>query len=247
MVEIDNERKSKELEYARELQLSVLPKEVPRLEGLDISCFMKTATEVGGDYYDFFVSEKQSLTVAVGDATGHDLRAGNMVIATKGLLNVLSERNELDDILTTANRAIKNMKPHMLTMCLAMLRIQEDRLSYSSAGMPPLMIYRQQSNRVEQFVLKAMPLGAAYDFPYKRIETGLSRGDALLMISDGLMELFNPGGEPLGMVNVAQTLEKHAHRPPAEIVQCLFDADMTWSEGARLSDDVTMVGIKVLT
>ncbi len=133
-IELENDRKTKELESARELQLSLLPKEVPKLKGLDIAAFMKTATEVGGDYYDFFVSENGALTVALGDATGHGLKAGNMVTATKGLLNILSATEDVKDILISANRAIKRMDLHMLTMCLAVARIDGRTLNYSSAG-----------------------------------------------------------------------------------------------------------------
>ncbi|MEJ2049269.1 MAG: two-component regulator propeller domain-containing protein, partial [Calditrichota bacterium] len=75
-LEIENERKTKELEEARQLQLSMLPKEVPSLNGLEIAAFMRTATEVGGDYYDFIVQENGVLNVAFGDATGHGLQAG---------------------------------------------------------------------------------------------------------------------------------------------------------------------------
>jgi len=85
ILEAENERKSQELEEARELQLSMLPKELPQLPYLDIAVYMQTATEVGGDYYDFHVGLDGTLTVVIGDATGHGMKAGTMVTAAKSL------------------------------------------------------------------------------------------------------------------------------------------------------------------
>ena len=85
LLQLENERKTKELEEARQLQLSMLPKELPKLPNLDIAVYMKTATEVGGDYYDFIVGLDGTLIVAIGDATGHGMKAGTIVSMVKAL------------------------------------------------------------------------------------------------------------------------------------------------------------------
>ncbi|MDD1750542.1 MAG: hypothetical protein LUO89_11790, partial [Methanothrix sp.] len=90
MLEADNARKTRELDDARQVQLSMLPKEIPRLPQLDIAVKMETATEVGGDYYDFHLADDGTLTVALGDATGHGTKAGTMVSITKGLFHELA-------------------------------------------------------------------------------------------------------------------------------------------------------------
>ncbi|MEJ2635286.1 MAG: SpoIIE family protein phosphatase [Calditrichia bacterium] len=244
-IALENDRKNKELEAARELQLSLLPREVPDIEGLDIAVFMETATEVGGDYYDFFRSDDGNLMVAIGDATGHGLKAGNMVTATKGLLNILSETREVKDILVSANRAIKQMKLHRLTMCLAIARINGKTLRYSSAGMPPLLIYRAQTGQCEQVILKAMPLGAVSDFPYASDSITLSPGDVVVMTSDGLHELFDEKRETYGTENVMKSLEQHANKPAREIIRGLYEDGKSWAGNTPLADDLTMVVIKV--
>ena len=86
-LQAESERKTKELEEARNLQLSMLPKVLPQLPQLDIAVYMKTATEVGGDYYDFNIGLDGTLTCVLGDATGHGMKAGTMVTAVKGLFN----------------------------------------------------------------------------------------------------------------------------------------------------------------
>jgi ligand-binding sensor domain-containing protein len=90
VLEAEFSQKKKELDEARELQLSMLPKELPQLPNLDIAVYMKTATEVGGDYYDFHIGLDGTLTVVLGDATGHGMKAGTMVTTTKSLFNVLA-------------------------------------------------------------------------------------------------------------------------------------------------------------
>jgi serine phosphatase RsbU (regulator of sigma subunit) len=245
VIEVENDRKNKELESARELQLSLLPKSVPKLKGLEIAAFMKTATEVGGDYYDFIPCDNGSLLVALGDATGHGLKAGNMVTATKGLLNILSETEKVEDILISANRAIKQMNLHMLTMCLAIARIKGTTLKYSSAGMPPLLVYRAQSRECEQYVLKAMPLGAVARFPYESIRVDLFPSDVVLMASDGLIEFFDEGRETFGIQNIVASLKRHAEKPAQEIMDGLHQDVRRWGGDSTLVDDLTMIVMKM--
>lgn len=105
-------RKSDELEQARRFQLSLLPKEVPDHPGLELAVAMNAATEVGGDFYDFRRGEDGSLTLAVGDATGHGARAGTMVTVIKSLFSAwpgFSGDGGPARFLTEANRAIRRM------------------------------------------------------------------------------------------------------------------------------------------
>ena len=245
LAEAENARKSRELEEARSLQLSMLPKELPQLPNLDIAVYMKTATEVGGDYYDFQVGMDGTLTIVIGDATGHGLKAGTMVTATKSLFNTLGSNS---DILLTFNeitRCIKQMQIHMLSMCLTMMKIRGNKMIMSAAGMPPALIYRKNTMAVEEIVLKGMPLGAVTDFPYQLKETNLNPGDTVLLLSDGLPELFDKNKEMFSYERVVQVFSKHAHKSPEEIIEGLKRAGSDWVEDTDPDDDVTFVVLKV--
>jgi serine phosphatase RsbU (regulator of sigma subunit) len=246
LLEVEHERKSRELEAARDLQLSLLPKDLPVLDHLDIGCLMKTATEVGGDYYDFFTGADGTLTTVIGDATGHGLKAGMMVFLNKGLFNMLASREDLVTIMKEANRAIKNMNLNQLTMCMSIVRISGGTLEYSSAGIPPLLIYRKKTCTVEQLLLKAMPLGAFRDFPYGKLETKVGRGDIILMMSDGLPELFNASGDNFGIEQVSRALTEAGDGSAEEMAKSIYAASMAWAGGRPLRDDLTMVVIKLL-
>jgi len=245
VMEVENDRKNKELESARELQLSLLPKDVPKIQGLDIAAFMKTATEVGGDYYDFIETSDGSLLVVIGDATGHGLKAGYMVTATKGLLTILSRAEKVNEILSSANRAVRGMNLRMLTMCLALARIKDNTMLYSSAGMPPLLVYRAKRGECEQHVLKAMPLGAVAHFPYESKSIVLGTGDVIVMASDGLTEFFSEDRETYGVRNVMASIENHAGKTAENLIRGLYEDASIWGGNSSLADDLTIIVIKV--
>jgi serine phosphatase RsbU (regulator of sigma subunit) len=244
VMEAENLRKTKELESARELQLSLLPKEVPQLTDFEISCYMKTASEVGGNYYDFHATDDNTSTVIVGDATGHGLKASNMVILAKGLFNTLVHEQNLISIMDTFNRSIKQMNLHMLTMCMSLIRVRENKIEYSSAGMPPMLIYRNNTGEIEQFLLKGMPLGAFYDFPYKSLSTDISKGDVILLMSDGLVELFNRQKDIYGLENVIKSFKDSAKSPVEETIAHICKESTLWSGDAQLKDDITILAVK---
>jgi hypothetical protein len=165
--ESENERKTKELEEARQLQLSMLPKVLPKMPHLDIAVYMKTATEVGGDYYDFHVDDDETLTIVIGDATGHGLKAGTMVTTAKSLFNTHATNPDILNTFHEFTRVIKNMKMHLMSMCLSLVKINGNQLTLSAAGMPPALLYRKDEDKVHELILKGMPLGAFEGFPYQ--------------------------------------------------------------------------------
>ena len=156
----ENERRMKELEEARQLQLSMLPTKLPKIAGLEIAAYMKPATEVGGDYYDFHEGADGTLTVAVGDATGHGLKAGSVVTATKSLFNAFAEQKDIPNIFTQTSGALKKMNLRGLFMAMAMLKIKDGAMTICVAGMPSVLIYRAANQTVEEISLRAMPLGS---------------------------------------------------------------------------------------
>jgi len=243
--EAENERKTKELEEARQLQLSMLPKELPQLTHIEIGVYMQTATEVGGDYYDFHIGLDGTLTAVIGDATGHGMKAGTMVTAAKSIFN--SYVNNPDIIFTFGefNRVIKGMRLPSMSMCLSLLKIKGNQLTMSAAGMPHALLYRSENKEVEEIILKGMPLGAVKDFPYQIKTTELKSGDTLLLLSDGLPELFNGKKEMFGYDRVTTEYEKVASNKVNEIIEHLKNIGADWVSGNDPDDDVTFVVLKM--
>jgi serine phosphatase RsbU (regulator of sigma subunit)/ketosteroid isomerase-like protein len=244
-LEAANQRKSIELEEARQLQMAMLPKELPNLPNLDIAVYMKTATEVGGDYYDFKVGEDGTLTAVIGDATGHGMKAGTIVTITKSLFNSLAHEEDILDAFSKISKVIKDMKFRQLSMCLLMLKIRGDELKISSAAMPPALIYRKKAHSVEEIELRGMPLGAMEKFPYSLKQAKLNHGDVVLLISDGLPELANSKGEMFGYEKAKKEFLYVGEKNPIEIVDHFKKTVSKWVNDNDPDDDITFVAIKV--
>ncbi|MFZ5517136.1 MAG: SpoIIE family protein phosphatase [Candidatus Zhuqueibacterota bacterium] len=244
LLEVDNQRKTGELEDARQFQLSMLPRFTNDFPGLDICFEMRTATEVGGDYYDSLSAEDGSVIFAVGDATGHGMKAGMMILTIKSLFHSFAPGMGLAEFLKTCSGMIKKVKLSNSYMALSLLKIRGATCTVTSAGMPPLLIYRSSADEVEEVVLKSMFLGGpvAADFP--SFETELQAGDVLLLMSDGFPELFNEQKEMLDYPRVKDIFKNVARLDADKIVTELFRAADVWRRNRNQEDDVTFAVIK---
>jgi len=244
-VQAENMRQNMELEEARKLQLSMLPHSLPDVPGLDIAVHMETATEVGGDYYDFHLDDDGTLAVAVGDATGHGLKAGTMVSVIKGLFCSEYSHGDIGAFFRKCTHTIKHMRLGNLYMALTRMNIKGDIVNISSAGMPPLLIYRAATGTLETVTLRGTPLGAFSNADYHSGEIRLAKGDTVMLYSDGLPELFNKEGEMFGYGRVPELFKTACPRPVDEIIAFLKDAGDQWLDGKDPDDDITFVVIKV--
>jgi ligand-binding sensor domain-containing protein/serine phosphatase RsbU (regulator of sigma subunit) len=242
--EDENKRKSHELEEARRLQLSLLPEKLPDLPNLEIAVYMRTATEVGGDYYDFNVSKDGTLNIALGDATGHGMQAGTVVTLMKGLFSADSGRMDIPDFFRQSSDTIKDLRFGRMLMSFTLLKIKNNNLIFSSAGMPPAYIFRQSTLKVEELSLEGLPLGAMKETVYKVIQDKLNAGDTLLLLSDGLPELKNPDGQIFDYTRVEQVFRDVADKKPQAIIDRLVDAGDMWSKDLLPDDDVTLMVLK---
>lgn len=245
IIQVEFEQKKKELDAARELQLSLLPAVLPKHNKVSIAALMLTATEVGGDYYDFHESEDGSLTIAIGDATGHGAQAGIMVTATKSLFNLLADEKNIADILRSSNLAIKKMRFTNIFMAFAILRLNENILELAGAGMPPAYIYRAKTKTVDSVALKGLPLGSVSDYEYPKTSVKLNSGDVVTIVSDGFPELFNNKKESIGFDKIPDLLKVIGDKSPEEIIASFKNAAEEWLNGNRQDDDMTFVVFKV--
>ena len=252
----ENERKTAELESARQLQLSMLPERLPEHPSVEVAAFMCTATEVGGDYYDFHLDGDATLTVALGDATGHGAAAGAVVTAVKGLFLLLAGEQHLDAIVRRATWALRQMKFHRMFMAMALARVRDHHIEFVGAGMPAALVYRHATQRVETVPLKGMPLGGTLNYPYQVQSIPVLSGDVVLMMTDGLAELFDERHEMYGYERVEACFARAAAQAPADIIAQLMVSAAQWL-GLELQpgevpdrelgnqDDITFVVLKV--
>jgi serine phosphatase RsbU (regulator of sigma subunit) len=244
-IQIENDRKTKELEEARELQLSMLPRELPKLPNLEIAAFMKTATEVGGDYYDFIVQENGVLNVAFGDATGHGLQAGTMVTLMKGFFTSDAAKLEPQAFMNHCSHMIKEIKLGRILMSFSLLKFENNKMIITSAGMPPTFYYSKLKNEVEEIIIQGMPLGAMRKFPYKIVEKQIQSGDTILLLTDGLPEQMNTNEEMFDYPRVKKHFSEIIENDPQTIIEKLVESGDNWMGERLQDDDISFVVIRI--
>lgn len=243
-LEAENERKNKELEEARELQLSLLPKKMPEIPGYSLAAYMQTAAEVGGDYYDFQHHSNEETTVAVGDATGHGVKAGTMVVATKSLFDAHGHQEHPGHVLASTNQGLKRFRFRNMFMAMCLARFRDDQILLSFAGMPPALIFREKTGVVDERGLKSLPLGVTANQHFEEMAVRLDHGDILVLMSDGLMERFDTSNAMFGMDRIKDLIAKNGHQSPDQLIATLTEAGEAWGGTRPNDDDITLMVLK---
>lgn len=244
----DRLRMKEELEYAREIQLSMLPLEAPNVGWLDIAALSLPATEVGGDYYDYFSLGEDRLAVVVGDVTGHGVASGLVLSGVRASLNLLSE--ELADpagVLTRLNRMLKRTAPRRMHMTLgvAVFERRTGRVTVGLAGHPPALLVRADDHRLEAVGRPSVPLGALHGASFSADSARLGPGDRLILFSDGVIETENATGDQFGWDRLHATLAELDGDASAKAVRDALLGRLWDHKGdASQVDDVTMVVVR---
>jgi serine phosphatase RsbU (regulator of sigma subunit) len=245
----ERERMREEIEDARQIQLSMLPRSTPQLGWLDLSGVSMPASEVGGDYFDYFVLGPDSLAVVIGDVAGHGLASSLLLSSLRSCLYLLRQElvtpaavlGKLDDMVrhTTGRRML-------VTLLCAFLDGGNRRLTLASAGHPPALRYASAAGRVEELALPALPLGTRLPAGYRELSLPLAAGDVLTLYSDGLTELADGDGEAYGPDRLTRALSEAARDKPAREIRNAVLADVGNFKGdSRRLDDVTLVVVRV--
>ena len=240
---MEGERKSAELEEAKELQNSLLPKVLPQIDGFDISTYLKPATEIGGDYYDFFYKKGEYFYAICGDATGHGVISGIMVSVTKAGLHGVP-MGDPTKILGQLNRIVKRVNFGRLRMSLSVAKFNKSAVELSSAAMPPTYFFSSKSKKVEEVLVPNLPLGGIETEKFDGVKKEFKSGDVMVMISDGLPELPNPANDLLDYEKVQKCIKDNAEKSADEIKDALVYLSDEWASGVMNPDDITIVVIK---
>ena len=253
-IEVDHRRKTEELALARQLQLSMLPTRNISLDNIEIIGQMRTATEVGGDYYDFIEMADGRICVAVGDATGHGMAAGLVVGMVKmGLISGLQRMNGragVKSLIEDLNRSLtRSLSRRGMGMCLGAAILDASTLKFEvvSNGMPAPYHYRAASRSLSVIETQAPPLGFLRQVNARPVEARLEPGDALIWLSDGFEERMNYANQIWGSEQVERTLERICGEETAaeNIARRMIDACDGAADGRSNDDDMTIVVARV--
>ena len=137
------------------------------------------------------------------------------------------------------------MNLQRLGMAMVMLKLKDNLLKVSSAGIPGLLIYHRADERIEEVEIPGMPLGYTTQFAYEEREVQLHSGDVVLLMSDGLIEQRNSDGEMLGFTRTREFFREVVDEPPAIICQHMAQRGARWAENRPQEDDITFVAFRV--
>jgi PAS domain S-box-containing protein len=246
----DLRRQEEERRIARHIQQGLLPKAMPTLAGFEMSGRSLSATDVGGDCFDFLPlagGDQESLGVMVADASGHGVGAALLVAEARAYLRALAlTRADVGALLTLANRRLGTdlVTDHFVTLFLMRLDLHNRYLVYASAGHCPGYVLDRHGRTRAVLASTGVPLGTdpAGVFP-ESPAIPLGRGGLVFLFTDGIMEAASPGGELFGLGRALGVVRAHRHQTPDEILDALFDAVSDFS-GPHLQDDRTAVILK---
>lgn len=236
-----------ELLYARELQLSMLPECAPALDWVDICSISIPATEVGGDYYDYFV-EDGSIALVSGDVAGHGMASGLVLSALRGgfallrdsLHNPAGVLRRLHDVVTQTTR-----RRTLVTVSVVRLDRAKRRATIASAGHPPVIL-RRADGSVSTINLYAPPLGVRLKVDIPQRELDFASGDVFVLHSDGIYETRNAADESYGFDRLESVVREHGGGSAESLRDAILRDVGTFRGALEQDDDVTIVVCRIL-
>ena len=237
-----------EIQTALRIQISLYPKQMPKIPGFDFAAICIPCTKACGDYFDFIPWGENRLGIAVGDVSGHGLGPALEMVETRAVLRTML-LNELSPAhcLTRLNRVLEEDLPDdmFVTLFLASLNICERTLNYSAAGHEAIILHA--NGELQQLKSTGTVLGmnptAVFD---NGATVHLQPGDLVLIATDGLVESISPDRRLFGQGRLVEILRRHHSQSACEILAAIQSANEAFREREPNRDDITAVAIKVL-
>jgi len=234
----ENERLQSEIEIAASIQRNLLPKEGPQFRGVSFSAHFEPTASIGGDYYDVFNIDKTRLAVAIGDVSGHGLSTGLVMAMVKAAITTLVEEgaeetslfHRLNDLVfrSTERRAF-------MTLAFTIFDLEKSTIRHTNAGhLYPYLLREGQAPRGIE--VPSLPLGVRSTISTHTAEVDLQEGDAIVYLSDGIVEAQDENGDPFGFEQLERLLSQSADRSPSTIRDQILEA-VARHCGTRPADD----------
>src|SRR6202790_1493771 len=242
----DEARMERELTAAQRLQTALL-RPVPDTDyGLDITARIHSAREVCGDLYDFLSYGTQQLGIALGDVSGKGSGAALYGAVATGILRSLSPHKlQPSELLHQLNQLVcdRRVEGRYMTICFATWQKGRGKLRVANAGQTQPLLWKD--GHVEQVKLSGFPIGIFDDATYEEWSVRLNSGDILLFFSDGLTEAANRQGKFFGPTRIKDLLAANSHMNSGELADRLLEEVEKFTQGGAITDDRTLVVMKV--
>jgi serine phosphatase RsbU (regulator of sigma subunit) len=236
-----------EIELAKRIQENLLPKFIPRFEGLDIFALIKPSSVIGGDYYDF-ITDKGRRIFLIADVSGHGISSALLLSSLRSIVKLMYEFSKsTGDFLSLINDVIYKDTSEIgmySTIFVGDYNPTEGTVTYSNAGHVPPLFFRRKNNEIFELEVHGAPVGLFEGENYEVNQISLSTGDIILAFTDGLTELRNESGEFFGIENLKKLIFDTRDKSAMEICNTIYESALKFKGNAEQKDDITLLVIK---
>jgi serine phosphatase RsbU (regulator of sigma subunit) len=243
LLEEERQRYERELNLAREIQVSLLPALPLRLGPWEACGRVVPARQVGGDAFDYFPLGDGRIGFAIADVSGKGVPAALLMSNVQASLRAFCHgRSPIPEAMRQVNRSVarSGAAGKFITMFYGEFEPERGLLRYTNAGHNYPLV-RRQDGSLEELRDGGLPLGILEDADYMEGESMLEVGDALLLFSDGISEALDAGGQEFGDERLRALWAQCGNQPPANVIECVLSDVMTFRGRAVQSDDMTLV------
>ncbi len=246
---LENVRVTREMEIAKQIQLSLLPASPPYLRGALLACRCVPATHVGGDYYDFFRRGENVIDIVIADVSGHSVGAALIMAETRSVLrSQFHATNSTSDILAMLNEELYEdltSAELFITMFYVKYNMENRLLTYASAGHNRPLLFRPGGSYCTELDAEGLIVGVKRNVLFEEKTVQLDKGDILLMYTDGVTEAQNGSGELFGERRLCAILSSIQNETPDLMIDRILHDVNAFSAPQPLKDDVSLVLLKV--
>jgi serine phosphatase RsbU (regulator of sigma subunit) len=235
----EKERLQSEIAIAAEIQRNLLPASGPDYRGVSFSAHFEPTASIGGDYYDVFRLGDARLAVAIGDVSGHGLSTGLVMAMVKAAMTTLIEEGaDETSLFRRLNKLVHRSTERraFMTLAFTVFDLSRGTIRHTNAGHIYPYILREGQSAPIAIEGPSLPLGVREELQVHTTETELREGDAIVYLSDGIVEAQDENGEPLGFDQLERLLTDRAGASADAIRNSILDA-VTHHSGTRPADD----------
>jgi serine phosphatase RsbU (regulator of sigma subunit)/putative methionine-R-sulfoxide reductase with GAF domain len=240
-------RLGQELQVAQRIQASFLPESTPQVPGYQVAHAWQSAREVGGDFYDFVDLNQGGLGLLVGDVADKGVPAALFMATSLTLLRMAaSGLSEPAPMLSRANQLIgaNNSSDMFVTVWYGILDPRSHQVTYANAGHSLVLHIRADDGEMRFLQVPGMPLGVFNDAGMQQSLVRLAPGDALVLYTDGVVDVLNGAGVDFGQERLEAVLYGNRRKSAQKIVDAVLAALQQYAGSVPLFDDVTLIVVK---
>ncbi len=247
---LENVRVMRDMELAKQIQLSLLPTQPPQVAGIQLASRCVPATHVGGDYFDFFPQGNSIVDVVIADVSGHSVGAALIMVETRSVLRAqVQSTTSAREILTTLNGLLYedlDRAELFITMFYVRLDTARGLLTYANAGHNPPLLFRLGATSCMELDAEGLIMGVNREVLFEEKTERLQSGDLLLLYTDGITEAQNGDGELFGTGRLCEVVMTQRGKTPEEIIAAVLKEVASFSAGITVEDDISMVMVKLV-